>query len=228
MSVATLVERAPAPDALELEEYRHELAGYCRRRLGSAAEADDAVQETMIRAWRARATYEGRASVRSWLYRIATNVCHDSLTSSGRRPRPMDLGATDGAVLTLVGAAEVPDPATAASEHEDVRAAFAAAVRLLPPRQRAVLVLRDVLRWRASEVAALLGSSVVSVTSALQRARTTLRDGTPSGVGAEHDHAPLGADDVRLLEDYVAAFVAYDVEALVALLRADAVTPVRR
>ncbi|KAA1424760.1 sigma-70 family RNA polymerase sigma factor [Mumia zhuanghuii] len=219
MSATTLVDR-PTVDLLELEEYRHELTAFFRRRLASAAEADDALQETMIRAWRGRATYQGRASVRSWLYGIATNVCRDAWRSAARRPRPMDLGATDGAALALVGAAADPDPADAADEREDVRAAFTSVVRRLPPRQRAVLVLRDVLRWRAAEVATLLDTSVASVNSALQRARGTMRD-------ADARDDVVGAADARLVDEYDAAFAAYDVDRLVALLRADALTAAR-
>ncbi|WP_262851274.1 sigma-70 family RNA polymerase sigma factor [Mumia quercus] len=205
--------------AHEMERYRGELKGYCARRLGSESEADDAVQETLIRAWRSGDTFEGRASVRSWLYRIATNVCHDASGSRRRRPEPRDPHAAEHAAHPTV-ALVAPDPAEVSEQREAVRDAFATAVRVLPPRQRAVLVLRDVLRWRAAEVAALLGTSTVSVNSALQRARATLRE-AETGAKVALAAAPQ-------VERYVAAFVAYDVDALVALLRTDALSAVRR
>src|SRR5580765_6561196 len=172
-----------APGDLErgLEEHRRELTGYCYRMLASPFEAEDAVQETMLRAWRSQAGFEGRASLRSWLYRIATNVCLDTLGSKERRVRPMDLGpAREPVFENLNVPAEVtwvqptPDPADVAVERETIRLAFVAALQHLPPRQRAVLVLCEVLRWHATEVAELLETSVASVNSALQRARATL------------------------------------------------------
>lgn len=204
--------------AHEMERYRGELRGYCARRLGSESEADDAVQETLIRAWRSCDTFEGRASLRSWLYRIATNVCHDASGSRRRRPEPRDPHTAEHApdrAIALLG----PDPAEVSEQREEVRDAFSTAVRVLPPRQRTVLVLRDVLRWRAAEVAALLGTSTASVNSALQRARATLRETEPRG--------QVTLDDAPRVEQYVAAFVTYDVEALVALLRDDALTAAR-
>ncbi|MFE3325294.1 sigma-70 family RNA polymerase sigma factor [Streptomyces sp. NPDC059176] len=218
-----------------LEGYRRELTGYCYRMLGSAFEAEDAVQDTMVRAWRSLEKFEGRSSLRSWLYRIATNVCLDMLNAGNRRARPMDLSAPtpvahaqltarpevtwlepvpDGRVLPPVG-----DPADTAVERESIRLAFVAALQHLPPRQRAVLILREVLAWKAAEVAELLDTSVASVNSALQRARATLADSAP----AEADAAdPLDEEQQRLLERYVAAFEGYDMEALTALLREDA------
>ncbi|MGQ0466540.1 MAG: sigma-70 family RNA polymerase sigma factor [Sporichthyaceae bacterium] len=225
-----------APDlAAEFAEHRVSLTGYCYRMLASSSEAEDAVQETMLRAWKAQDGYEGRAAVRSWLYKIATNVCFDMLGSRQRRARPMDLGpcsyaaaplappitesiwvepAADNRVLPSSG-----DPADVALARESVRLAFVAALQLLPPRQRAVLVLREVLRWSAAEVAELLGTSVASVNSALQRARATMdaRTGDP-GENLE----PTNSEQRALLEQYVSAFVAYDIKTLVGLLHHDA------
>ncbi len=229
---------APAPPAGELEaqleQHRSALTGYCYRMLGSAFEAEDAVQETMLRAWRSFDSFEGRAAFKSWLYRIATNVCLTMLDSRGRRARPMDLGPAgdiDGALGGLPESTWLEpmpdsrvlpqdgDPAELALSRETLRLAFVAALQHLPARQRAVLILREVLRWKASEVAELLDTSVASVNSALQRARATL-DAADVAAG---DRAPaLDADDRALLERYVAAFEDYDMEALVALLHEDA------
>ena len=211
--------------AAQLEGYRIELTGYCYRMLGSAAEADDAVQETMVRAWRHAGGFEGRSSLRSWLHRIATNVCFDMLKAPQRRARPTDpetaasAGAGAGADATdgVSGAAAAADPADRAMENEDVRLAFVAALLHLPPQQRSVLLLCEVLRWRASEAAELLGTSVASVNSALQRARATLAGlhGTEPGA----DRAAVLDDDQRALADRAAAaFDRYDVGSLVALL----------
>lgn len=218
----------------QLEAYRSELTGYAYRMLGSAFEAEDAVQETMIRAWKALDRFEGRSQLRSWLYRIATNVCLDMLSSRQRRARPMDLEpashadrplppplteavwiepAPDSLVVPSSG-----DPADVALARESVRLAFMAALQHLPPKQRAVLILREVLRWRASEVAELLDTSVASVNSALQRARATL-----DGLGPEAQ--PAGALDeasAELLQRYVEAFESYDMAALTAVLHEDA------
>jgi len=207
-----------------LEEHRRELTAYCYRMLASPFEAEDAVQETMIRAWRGYKSFEGRAALRSWLYRIATNVCLDSLNGRERRPRPMDLGPAGAPVVENLNVpAEVtwleptPTPEDAALESESLRLAFVAALQHLPARQRAVLILAEVLRWQATEIAELLETSVASVNSALQRARATI---------AAHDMtvtAPLTAEDRELLARYVSAFEAYDIDALTALIREDAI-----
>ena len=215
--------------AERLAVHRPALLGYCYRMLGSAADADDAVQETMVRAWRGIDRFEGRAPLEAWLYRIATNVCLNLLRGRGRRALPMDLGPASPASASLgpqrpaeTWVDPIPDaaldvgttdPADVAASRESVRLAFVAALQLLPPRQRAVLILRDVLRWRADEVATLLETSVVSVKSALQRARATL---------AAHRVAPTDPPDPELLERYLDAFGRYDIDALVRLLRDDA------
>jgi RNA polymerase sigma-70 factor (ECF subfamily) len=227
---------APPAGELEaqLEQHRSPLTGYCYRMLGSAFEAEDAVQETMLRAWRSYDSFEGRAAFKSWLYRIATNVCLTMLESRGRRARPMDLGpagTVDGKLGTLPEATWLEpmpdahvlpgdgDPAELALSRETLRLAFVAALQHLPARQRAVLILREVLRWKATEVAELLDTSVVSVNSALQRARATLE---AHDVAADDPVATLGADDRALLERYVTAFEEYDIDALVTLLHEDA------
>ena len=215
-----------------LEQHRGELTAYCYRMLGSPFEAEDAVQDTFVRAWRAYDRFEGRAAFRSWLYRIATNVCLDMLKGRERRARPMDLAGAQAPVLdnahilsgetwiepipdALVSAEG--DPADLAVERESIRLAFVAALQHLPPRQRASLILCEVLRWQASEVAELLETSVQSVNSALQRARATL-----SARELEQSPEPLDADSRALLDRYVSAFQAYDIEALTSLIREDA------
>src|SRR5438105_10970092 len=182
------------PTAAELgfEQHRAELTAYCYRMLGSAFEADDAVQETLVRAWKSFDRFEGRSSVRSWLYRIASNVCFDMLRGRQRRAMPMDFmgpgrgdGPVDPPLAERMWIGPIPDarvlpdggdPAEEAITRESVRLAFVAALQQLPPRQRAVLILREVLKWKAHEVAELLDTSVVSVNSALQRARATLAE----------------------------------------------------
>jgi RNA polymerase sigma-70 factor (ECF subfamily) len=239
--VATQRARAtqlpPIPDLeRQLELHRVELTAYCYRMLGSAFESEDAVQETFIRAWRALDRFEGRSSFRSWLYRIATNVCLDMRGASQRRARPMDLRPAQTAdtplptplaettwIEPMPDARVVPtggDPADVAVARESVRLAFVAALQHLPPRQRAVLILREVLHWKAEEVAELLGTTVASVNSALQRARATLghRD-----VAASRAAEPLDAKSEALLKRYVDAFERYDMDALTALLHDDAV-----
>ncbi len=226
-SVAT-----PAVDEL-LEQHRVELTAYCYRMLGSG-EAEDAVQETFIRAWRAYDRFEGRSALRSWLYRIATNVCLDLLESRKRRARPMDLGpAQEPIVENLHTLPEVTwiepmpdtslvwesDPAEVTLARESVRLAFVAALQHLPPRQRAVLILCEVLRWKASEVAELLETSVPAVNSALQRARATLES---TDLGATSTAPSVEAADAELLARYVDAFQRYDMEALTALIHEDA------
>jgi RNA polymerase sigma-70 factor, ECF subfamily len=226
----------PAADELEgrLEAHRSELTAYCYRMLASPFEAEDAVQETLIRAWRSYDRFEGRAALRSWLYRIATNVCLDMLGSRERRAMPMDLGpsqAPEAANLRILPettwiqpipdglVAPEGDPADVAVGRETIRLAFVAALQHLPPRQRAALILCEVLRWKASEVAELLETSVASVNSALQRARATLEAGKVSA----SDPAPaLSEADRELLARYVAAFERYDIDALTALIREDA------
>jgi RNA polymerase sigma-70 factor (ECF subfamily) len=225
-----------APDELttRFEEHRRELTGYSYRMLGSAFEAEDAVQETYIRAWRGYDRFEGRAALRSWLYRIATNVCLDMLDGRERRARPMDLGPAREPVESnlhvlpevtwiepaptglLVGEG---DPAEIAVARETIKLAFVAALQHLPPRQRAVLVLCEVLRWQATEVAELLETSVASVNSALQRARATL---ATTDAASAASTAELDAADLELLTRYVAAFEAYDMDALTELIQEDA------
>jgi RNA polymerase sigma-70 factor (ECF subfamily) len=209
------------------EELRSELTGYSYRMLGSPFEAEDAVQETFVRAWRAYDGFEGRASLRSWLYRIATNVCLDMLSGRERRARPMDLGPAqepiEANLNTLPEATWIqpaPDPADLAESRETTRLAIIAALQHLPPRQRAVLILCEVLRWRASEVAELLETSVASVNSALQRARATLEQSNLSIADA-----PRSVDeaDSELLARYVKAFEEYDMEALTAVIHDDAI-----
>jgi RNA polymerase sigma-70 factor (ECF subfamily) len=213
-----------APAFGELEQHRRELTAYCYRMLGSPFEAEDAVQETLLRAWRSADRFEGRAAVRSWLYRIATNVCLDQLKSRERRARPMDLGpAGEPVVENLNTLPEVTwieplpaDPADVVESRETIRLAFVAALQHLPPRQRAVLILFEVLRWQASEVAELLETSVASVNSALQRARATLETRDLSA-GKE-----LEEPERELLDRYVKAFERYDMEALTSLIHEDA------
>jgi len=223
---AVVESAAVTPAFEELESYRRELTAYCYRMLGSPFEAEDAVQETLIRAWRGIERFEGRAALRSWLYRIATNVCLDLLKSRERRARPMDLGPAGAPVLEgLNERAEVtwiepiPDPADELVERESIRLAFVAALQHLPPRQRAVLILSEVLRWSAAEVAELLETSVASVNSALQRARATLQ---AASVSLDDPAPQLAEADQELLARFVEAFEAYDIERLTALIHEDA------
>ncbi|MGP0030287.1 MAG: sigma-70 family RNA polymerase sigma factor [Acidimicrobiales bacterium] len=227
------VREAP-PSPTDLEPYRRELTGYSYRMLGSGFEAEDAVQEAMVRAWRSAGTFEGRSSLRSWLYRIATNVCIDMHRQVQRRARPMEMGPSSppeesrlgpmlpeatwvtpipDALVTPEGA----DPGQVAEHRESIRLAFVTALQHLPARQRAALILCEVLHWQAAEVAELLDTTVPAVNSALQRARATLRalpDAHPE---------PLDPPDAALLERYVDAFERYDIERLVSLLHEDAV-----
>lgn len=219
-----------------LDRYRVELTGYCYRMLGSSFDAEDAVQDTYIRAWRSFDKFEGRSSVRSWLYRIATNVCLDLLSAGNKRARPMDLTAPqhqasavlnerpevtwlepvpDGRVLP-----QTADPAEMALAKESVRLAFVAALQHLPAKQRAVLILREVLAWKADEVATLLDTTVASVNSALQRARATL---AATRIRESEAADPLDTDQAKLLEQYLSAFEAYDITRLTTLLHEDAV-----
>ncbi|KPI33532.1 RNA polymerase, sigma-24 subunit, RpoE, ECF subfamily [Actinobacteria bacterium OV450] len=235
--LATGTATAPESDLdAAMDRYRVELTGYCYRMLGSSFDAEDAVQDTYVRAWRSHAKFEGRSSLRSWLYRIATNVCLDQLSAGNRRARPMDLGAPqhqasailnerpevtwlepvpDGRVLP-----QTTDPAEMALARESVRLAFVAALQHLPAKQRAVLILREVLAWRADEVAALLETTVASVNSALQRARATM---SATRVRESDAADPLDAEQVKLLEQYLSAFEAYDISRLTTLLHDDAV-----
>jgi RNA polymerase sigma-70 factor, ECF subfamily len=220
----------------ELEGYRAELTAYCYRMLGSTFEAEDAVQETLVRAWRSIDRFEGRSTLRSWLYRIATNVCLDMLNGTQRRALPIDLSPSktaeanigeplpeatwiqpipDGHVVPADG-----DPAEHAIARETIRLAFIAALQHLPPRQRAVLILREVLRWKASEVAELLDTSVASVNSALQRARATLADRDLDATAAAAQ--PSDEEQRALLARYVDAFERYDMDSLTSLLLEDA------
>ena len=216
----------------ELEPQRRELLAYCYRMLGSPFDAEDAVQETMTRAWRNLDRFEGRSQLRSWLYRIATNVCLDVLRGKERRVRPMALGPACAPIESNLNIPKDPrwvepipdssimaDPADVAIERESVRLALVAALQELPPRQRAVLILREVLRWEASEVAELLETTVASVNSALQRARATLERVGPD---ASQPRPPLSDSDRALLERYVRAFERYDISALTNLIRDDA------
>jgi RNA polymerase sigma-70 factor (ECF subfamily) len=219
----------------ELEAHRRELTGYCYRMLGSGFEAEDAVQETLLRAWKGIDGFEGRAAFRSWLYRIATNVCLDMLRGPQRRAQPMDLSAAWSAdtplpaptpentwVSPMADERILPieaDPAELATQRDTVRLAFVAALQHLPPKQRAVLILREVLRWQATEVSELLDTSVASVNSALQRARATLAERNVTADGSTH----IDTDQQELLAKYVDAFERYDISSLVSLIREDAV-----
>jgi RNA polymerase sigma-70 factor (ECF subfamily) len=236
MNTMQAASRTTAPTELEreLEQHRAELTGYCYRMLASPFEAEDAVQETLLRAWKGLERFEGRAALRSWLYRIATNVCLDMLEGRKRRARPMDLGPArapiESNLNTLPEAtwlqpipdsllATEGDPAELAVTRETIRLAFVAALQHLPPRQRAALILCEVLRWKAKEVAELLGMSVASVNSALQRARATLQ---ASGVSPDDPAPPMDAARRELLARYVRAFESYDLTALTSLIQEDA------
>jgi RNA polymerase sigma-70 factor, ECF subfamily len=226
-----------APDLeRSLEQHRVELTGYCYRMLGSSFEAEDAVQETLVRAWRGFDRFEGRSALRSWLYRIATNVCLDMIQGRQRRALPMDLVSSSSGDSEAGprlpeskwiqpipdGRAVQPteDPAELTATRETIRVAFIAALQHLPARQRAVLILREVLRWKASEVAELLDTSVVSVNSALQRARSTL---AASNVADSDVLMPEDDEQRELLARYVDAFERFDIDSLVALLHEDAI-----
>lgn len=236
MAAVTVVPDPAASIELEFETHRRALTGYCYRMLGSGSEAEDAVQETMVRAWRAADRLQARAALKSWLYRIAANVCFDMLQGAQRRAVPMDLGPSSAAdddlghklpehawVQPMADTRLLPleaDPAEVADSRETLRLAFVAALQHLPPRQRAVLILREVLRWQATEVGELLDMSVASVNSALQRARATLAKldldlEEPAG-------AAVPAEQQALLERYVDAFERYDITSLVALLHEEA------
>ncbi len=227
--------KASAADQDNLEQYRVELTAYCYRMLGSAFEAEDAVQETMLRAWRGLESFDGRSSLRTWLYRIATNICIDMLKGRQRRALPIDMGPSskaddtlaeplpeatwvepipDGRVIPIGG-----DPAEQVELKDSVRLAFVTALQHLPPKQRTVLILREVLRWSAIEVAGLLETSVPSVNSALQRARATLET-KEQQIGRPAEQ--IGKDEKELLARYVDAFERYDIDSFVSLLHEDA------
>jgi RNA polymerase sigma-70 factor (ECF subfamily) len=220
---------------LHLENHRVELTAYAYRMLGSGFEAEDAVQEALLRAWRSYDGFEGRAQLRSWLYRIVTNVCLDMLNARERRARPMDLGPAQSAdtplpeplpevtwIEPIPDGRIVPgngDPAEVAELRDSVRLAFVAALQHLPPLQRAVLILREVLRWKASEVAELLDTTVPSVNSALQRARAAIAASDPNDSDAAE---PMDEEQGALLARYVDAFERYDMDSLTSLLAEDA------
>jgi RNA polymerase sigma-70 factor (ECF subfamily) len=220
----------------QLEQHRAELTAYCYRMLASPFEAEDAVQETFLRAWKSFDRFEGRAALRSWLYRIATNVCLDMLSGRERRARPIDLGparepleANLDTLPEITWIQPIPDthvapaegdPAEVAVSRETIRLALVAALQHLPPRQRAVLILCEVLRWKASEVAELLETSVASVNSALQRARATLEE---RNLSAADTSLSVYEADAELLSRYVEAFERYDMDALTSLVQEDAV-----
>jgi RNA polymerase sigma-70 factor (ECF subfamily) len=221
----------------DLERLRPALTGYCYRMLGSGFEAEDATQEAMVRAWKRSDTLAERAALKSWLFRIATNVCLDQIDSRKRRARPIDLAEPETAdtpigepltettwILPIADGQVIDpdaDPATRSADREALRLAFVAALQHLPARQRVVLVLREVLRWSAKEVAEMLGTSVASVNSALQRARATLDELALED--ADAPARPSDEDERRLLEQYLEAFAEYDIDRIVALLRYDVV-----
>jgi len=222
-------------DPDRLDQYRRELTGYCYRMLGSGYEAEDAVQEVMLRALRAGESFEGRSTVRSWLYRIATNVCLDQLRGRNRRAWPVGLGPSSAPHEDSLGPLlpehawvspvaddrvlpESGDPAEIAAARETIRLAFVTALQHLPPRQRAILVLCQVLRFEAAEVAEQLGTTVAAVNSALQRARATL-----GALTEEERPTEVSADHADLLGRYMDAFERYDMEAFVHLLHDDAI-----
>ena len=221
-------------DATQLEAHRAPLTGHCYRMLGSAFDAEDAVQETMVRAWQGLDRFEGRSSLRTWLYRIATNVCLDALSDRSRRVRPMEEGP-NGSVEDHLETRErthwlepIPDARVLPSDanpfeltalRQSIRLAFVSALQHLPPRQRAALLLSEVVGWSAAEVAECLDMSVAAVNSALQRARATIAARNGNATAASESLSP---DEVQLLDRYVDAFQNYDVDALVSLLREDA------
>lgn len=233
----TLDDGAAGPDAFlaDAQQYRRELLAHCYRMTGSLHDAEDLVQETFLRAWKAYDRFEGKSSVRTWLHRIATNTCLTALEGRGKRPLPTGLGAPsaepsdDIAERTEVpwlepipdGGEDPTDPSVIVGSRESVRLAFIAALQHLPPRQRAVLVLRDVLQWKAAEVADAIGSTTAAVNSLLQRARAQLDE-----VGPTQDDkiaAPQEPEARDLLDRYIAAFEAYDIDELVKLFTADAI-----
>jgi RNA polymerase sigma-70 factor (ECF subfamily) len=235
----TAVSSLTATESADLERafetHRRELTGFCYRMLGAGAEAEDAVQETLVKAWNSYDRFEGRSSVRTWLYRIANNVCVDMLRSPQRRARPMELGPSSRVSEAVLGDPRpevrwvqpiadervldvTADPADLAVARESVRLALVAALQHLPARQRAALILCEVLRWSAQDAADLLDTSVASVNSALQRARATL-----AALESEQLDSTLDPEHEALLARYVDVFERYDIDALVELLRDDVV-----
>jgi RNA polymerase sigma-70 factor (ECF subfamily) len=209
------------------QRYQRELLAHCYRMSGSVHEAEDLVQETFLRAWKASADFQGRSSVRTWLYRIATNVCLTNLEGRPRRPLPTGLGTADAPVgdelredREVAWLEPVPDAAVVVAERDSIRLAFIAALQHLPARQRAVLILRDVLRWSAAEVAEALDTTTAAVNSALQRAHAQLAD---RGLTEETVRPDLTPEQRQLLDRYVDAFWRKDVETIVSLLTAEAV-----
>jgi len=217
------------------DPFRAELLAHCYRMLGSVHDAEDQVQETMIRAWRSYGDFEGRASLRTWLYKIATNTCLRALENRSRRPLPSGLGAPGSPDEPVVAGHEVPwlepipdalvrtgpgDPASIVVSRESLRLALIAALQYLPARQRAVLILRDVLQWRASEVADLLGTTTTAVNGLLLRARARIEE---AGLAQDEIHEPDEAAQRALLDRYAAAFENADASALSQLLQQDAV-----
>ena len=209
------------------ERYQRELLAHCYRMSGSVHEAEDLVQETFLRAWKASADFQGRSSVRTWLYRIATNVCLTNLEGRPRRPLPAGLGTSDqmaGDALEenneIAWLEPVPDAAVVVAERDSIRLAFIAALQHLPARQRAVLILRDVLRWSAAEVGEALETTTAAVNSALQRAHATMQE---RGLTEETVEPELTPEQEGLLARYVEAFWAKDIDGIVSMLKADAV-----
>ena len=236
--LAHSLDDGSAEDAFlaDAQRYRRELLAHCYRMTGSLHDAEDLVQETYLRAWKSYGGFQGKSSVRTWLYRIATNTCLTALDGRQRRPLPAGLGApSSDPAGELMERAEVPwleplpdpthedasDPSVIVGSRESVRLAFVAALQHLSPRQRAVLVLRDVLQWKAAEVAEAIGASTAAVNSLLQRARAQLDAVGPS----EDDHlaTPESPEAQDLLDRYIAAFEAYDIDKLVELFTADAI-----
>ena len=222
---AALPEELTDFDALT-QRYQRELMAHCYRMSGSAHEAEDLVQETLLRAWRASSGFEGRSSVRTWLYRIATNVCLTNLEGRPRRPLPAGLGTSDSVVSEALAEDHevpwlepVPDAAVEVAERDTIRLAFVAALQHLPARQRAVLILRDVLRWSAAETAATLDTTTAAVNSALQRAHATLAE---RGLTADTVQVDLDAAQQQMLDAYLKAFWAKDIDTIVGLLAYDA------
>ncbi|OBF91181.1 RNA polymerase subunit sigma-70 [Mycobacterium sp. 852002-51163_SCH5372311] len=233
--VSVLAESFDADFSTHAEPYRRELLAHCYRMTGSLHDAEDLVQETFLRAWKAYDRFEGKSSLRTWLHRIATNTCLSALEGRARRPLPTGLGTSSSEpTAELVERSEVPwleplpelvddpaDPSTIVGTRESVRLAFVAALQHLSPRQRAVLLLRDVLQWKAAEVADAIGTTTVAVNSLLQRARSQL-----DAVGPSADDqlvAPDSAEARDRLGRYIAAFETYDIDRLVEMFTSEAI-----